>query len=40
MNGVEFYSNKIELKINSLIEENEFDMPYLRGFYYFIKDFI
>lgn len=38
MNGVEFYSNKIELKINSLIKENEFDMPYLRGFYYFIKD--
>lgn len=38
MNGVEVYSNKLENRINNLIEENEFDMPYLRGFYYFIKD--
>lgn len=38
MNGVEIYSNQIENRINNLIEENEFDMPYLRGFYYFIKD--
>lgn len=38
MNGVEFYSNKIEDRINNLIQENEIDMPYLRGFYYFIKD--
>lgn len=38
MNGVEIYSNKLENRINNLIEENEFDMPYLRGFYYFIKD--
>lgn len=38
MNGVEVYSTKIENRINNLIEENEIDMPYLRGFYYFIKD--
>jgi len=38
MNGVEFYSNKIEDRINNLIQENEIDMPYLQGFYYFIKD--
>lgn len=38
MNGVEFYSSKIEDRINNLIQENEIDMPYLRGFYYFIKD--
>ena len=38
MNGVEFYSNKLENRINNLIEENEYDMPYLRGFYYYIKD--
>ena len=38
MNGVEFYSNKLENRINNLIEENEYDIPYLRGFYYYIKD--
>lgn len=38
MNGVETYSTKIENRINNLIEENEIDMPYLRGFYYYIKD--
>lgn len=38
MNGVEVYSNNIENRINNLIEENEYDMPYLRSFYYFIKD--
>lgn len=38
MNGVEIYSNKIELKINNLIKENKYNMPYLQSFYYFIKD--
>ena len=38
MNGVEVYTNKIENRIENLIEENEYDMPFLRGFYYFIKD--
>ena len=38
MNGVEVYSNKIENRIINLLEENKVDMPYLQGFYYFIKD--
>lgn len=38
MNGVETYTSKIENRIENLIEENEYDMLYLRGFYYFIKD--